>query len=78
MEIHCDLFGVRFVPRGPAGDRHVCLQLLCEDDGFWHEHGDAFSSHHIDDLIAVLQLARAKLEAMPKDPDGFGWRFEKP
>jgi hypothetical protein len=74
LKILGDCFGVRFVPRG-RDDDHVCLQILIEDDTYWHKHGSSFSSHHIDDLISVLQMARAKLETMPKEGHGFGWKF---
>lgn len=73
-EIHGGQFGVRFIERG-NNDDHVCIQILCEDDEYWHEHGSAFSSFHLDDLIKTLEAAKLILEGMPKDPTGFGRRF---
>jgi hypothetical protein len=74
-EIKGGQFGVRFEPRG-QDDPHVCIQLLSEDDTNWFEVGNSFSSFWLDDLIAQLTAAKTLLEQGPKDPAGFGYRFD--
>lgn len=71
-----DLFGVKFEQRGPD-DKHIMARLLIEDDTNWHETDVSFSSFWIDDLIAVLQRAKAKLEqSANKEESGYGWEFK--
>jgi len=76
--VKCDQFGIRFVPRGPK-DNHVCLQILSEDDGHWHQSmGQSFSSFWLDDLIRALQEAKLKLDTKAVfQSDGFGWKFRQ-
>lgn len=40
-------FGVKLVRRGEK-DPHVCIQLLGEDDEYWFNIGNGFSSHWFD------------------------------
>lgn len=54
-------FGIEFRKRG-ISDSHVCLFLLTEDDEFWHQVGNGFSSHWLDDLIQQLTLAKQFME----------------
>ena len=72
-----DQFGIEFEKREEK-DNHICLQLLMEDDGHWYTHGESFSSHWLDDLIDVLQIAKGRMEAMAqKEKDGYGYLFKK-
>ena len=68
-------FGVEFKQRGHK-DNHICIQLLNEDDENWFDKGKSFSSYWIDDLIQVLNLAKAELESKAKkDKKGWGYVF---
>jgi len=71
-------FGVRFESRSD-NDNRVCIQLLGEDDEHWFEIGNTFSSFWLDDLISVLQTARAHLndEQHFHRPDRWGWAFKR-
>lgn len=73
-EIKGEAFGVRFEPRGD-GDDHICIQLLTEDDGHWHEDGASFSSYWIKDLIKVLKRAQSEMKQNNKKDDGCGYKF---
>lgn len=57
MEFKGKLKGVRLQRRAP-NDKHLCVQLLTEDDGVWHDSGQAFSAFWMDDLIEQLKQAR--------------------
>jgi hypothetical protein len=82
MELKGIQFGVRFVERGPK-DKHVCIQLLSEDDETWFEVGNSFSSFWLDDLIQVLERAKALMASNPNQnhvfetDSGCGYRFKK-
>ena len=67
-EFKGDCMGVRLVQRGPD-DKHICFQLLVEDS----------SSYWLDELIEVLQNARASMKHhSPDKVNGrqYGWRFK--
>lgn len=69
--------GVKFEDRGP-GDKHQCIRLLIEDDEKWIPTDFCVSSHWLHEAIAVLQVARDRLdrECEPDLHDGhqFGWK----
>lgn len=73
-EIKGQQFGVRFVPRGDKDD-HICIQLLSEDDEQWFETGSYFSSHWLDDLIAVLKKAKEEMKSNAKKDGNYGYKF---
>jgi hypothetical protein len=73
-EIHQHAFGVRFTARG-ENDPHLLVTVLLEDDEHWHEKM-TFSSFWLNDLISVLEAARARLErAADKNPQGWGYQL---
>ena len=73
-EFKGDCMGVRLVQRGPD-DKHICFQLLVEGRG----SGSYSSSYWLDELIEVLQNARASMKHhSPDKVNGrqYGWRFK--
>ena len=79
LNIRGRLFGARLENRG-ANDTHICLRLMMEDDGYWHETNVSCSSFWIDDLIDTLQ--RAKWHLATHKPDMYngrqcGWKFKR-
>lgn len=72
-EIKGNYFGIRLQPRG-VEDPHVCLQLLLQDDMGWHEVGNPFSSHWLNDLMSVLHATIVWLRKYPRDK-GYGRKF---
>lgn len=69
-------FGIGLLPRG-ENDKHVCVQVLAEDDEYWFPSQGQFSCHWLSDLQAVLSEAQGWMEAncIP-DKDGYGWQFK--
>lgn len=58
MKFLGELFGVEITER-VDGYSGMMVQLLSEDDGNWFEDGSRFSDGWLDDLIEVLQQAKA-------------------
>ena len=59
LEIHGEQHGVRiFEGCGPG----PCIELLTEDDGFWHDTGVVFDAVWLTGLIQVLGRARTLLD----------------
>lgn len=67
-------FGIRLVPRS-KNDNHICLQILTEDDGIWHERGEPFSSHWLEDLLTELHITEVLLH--DQQIDDFGYKFKE-
>lgn len=77
VEFKGECKGVRLSARG-AGDDHICLQILTEDDEQWFASSQPFSSSWIDELIEQLQ--RTKLWLQTQEPDiydgrQYGYKF---
>lgn len=68
------VIGVDLVQRGP-NDKHVCIQIMTEDDGYWRASDVKLSSSWIDHLLDVLHQAKGELEKLPDDPTGYGKVF---
>lgn len=77
MEVKGTQFAAELVPRGQDDD-HVCIQLKGKDDENGFEIGNPFSSFWLDDLIQVLQNAKAVLKSRcAEDPEGWGYKFKE-
>ena len=70
-----DCFGIALIPR-EENDRHICLQILLEDDEYWFAQENTFSSFWLSELQEVLKAVQEwlKKNADP-DPSNFGWKF---
>jgi hypothetical protein len=68
-------FGIEFRKRG-LDDSHVCLFLLTEDDEYWHQVGNGFSSFWLDDLINQLTAAKKYMRDNCEPDKGGGFRFK--
>lgn len=60
-EFKGECFGVALSDHD-VDDKHQCFSLLVEDDGIWHEKM-SMSTFWIDEAIAMLQAAKAFLDA---------------
>lgn len=70
-----ECFGIGIKPRG-AGDPHVLLTFLVEDDGYWGEHPASFSCAWLQDIRDQVDAAMRWIETnCEKDPSGYGWVF---
>jgi hypothetical protein len=77
-EFKGDCMGVRLVQRD-RDDKHICFEVLVEDDEVWHTMGGRTSSAWLDELIDVLQKARASMKHhAPDKHEGrqYGWTFK--
>jgi hypothetical protein len=72
-----NVVGVVLRKRG-VNDRHICFEIIMEDDGNWFPYsGDDSSSVWFDDYLRVLSEAKAWCERKTVvDSGGFGWRFK--
>ena len=63
-----------------AGDRHVCVNFLTEDDEYWFEGANGFSSSWMEEFVKLLQDANdwMKLYCLPDMHSGrqYGWLFK--
>ena len=78
IEFKGECIGIRLVQRGDK-DRHICFQLLIEDDGYWYEMSEHSqpSSYWISDLQNVLKKANAWIKKnCDKDECGYGYNFK--
>lgn len=76
-ELTYDVGGIDFVERG-QNDKHVCITLFDEDDGYFWEISN-FSSFWLDDMIDLLQRAKSELETNTErfEKDGeWGYKFK--
>lgn len=77
----CGVTGIALRARGRI-DRHICFEIISEDDGHWFPaSGEGTSSYWIDAFIATLTAAREWCEqnALPDvNEDGiqYGWKFQ--
>jgi len=67
--------GVKFTPRA-AGDSHVMLQLMIEDDEHWHGTNFRISSFWLGDMIDVLQRVQNTLDNTAEN-DTYGYSFKR-
>lgn len=75
-----ECMGVRLVPRD-SENSHIYFEVMVEDDELWHPKLLA-SSAWLDELIAVLQEARAAIQQagvpdVAGDGRQYGWRFKQ-
>lgn len=75
VQIKGQCFGVG-LERRSATDPHVCVVLMCEDDGNWHVKGEPFSSYWLDDLIRTLEAARNTMHSRCTPDAFYGWKFK--
>ena len=57
-----DCCGVRLVQRG-ENDKHVCFEILSEDDGHWFLKQSYSSSYWLPDLMEALKAAEEWMKA---------------
>ena len=76
--------GVRLTQRG-VNDKHICIQILTEDDGNWFVDGkNSFSTSWMEDLQEQLELAKSWMGTQIPDMGTeewqkniqYGWRFK--
>lgn len=65
LEFRGRQFGIRLIDRPDCPNDAV--QIISEDDGHWHDHGNQFDASWIDDLIQALRVAQqsAKVNFKP-------------
>lgn len=69
-------FAVGLSDRAP-GDKHVCIQILSEDDGHWFVNENRFSSFWLPDLQRVLNEADIWMKLHCIEDGKFGYKFGK-
>jgi len=67
MEIKGSQFGIKITEDPDGSSSGLQVQILSEDDGFWHKSGDYFCATWLGDLIRVLQIANDSIEHVNGD-----------
>lgn len=71
-----DVCGVRLVLSGvKSNEKHICFQILGEDDGYWFVRGDdhCISSYWIKDMHEVINAAYSWcVSECERDSDSYG------
>ena len=79
IEFKGECIGVRLVRRGTK-DKHICFNMLIEDDEFWSETNFQVSSAWIDETIEQLKLAKEYMRTQTPDMhrgQKYGYKFKQ-